>query len=95
MLVIQATLSGRGICLGWRGLIDKALNEGQLVPAFDRTVASGRAYHIERSEAGTKELALKMFENIQQAARQVRCAATDLEGRDPISEVNVDIAALD
>jgi len=73
MLVIQAALSGRGICLGWRGLIDEALNEGQLVPAFDRTVASGRAYHIERSEAGTKELALKMFESIQQAARQVRC----------------------
>ena len=69
MLVIQAALSGRGICLGWRGLIDEALNEGQLVPAFDRTVASGRAYHIERSEAGTKELALKMFEHIQQAAR--------------------------
>ena len=73
MLVIQAALSGRGICLGWRGLIDETLNEGQLVPAFDRTVASGRAYHIERSEAGTKELALKMFESIQQAARQVRC----------------------
>ena len=73
MLVIQAALSGRGICLGWRGLIDEAVNEGQLVPAFDRTVASGRAYHIERSEAGTKELALKMFESIQQAARQVRC----------------------
>lgn len=73
MLVIQAALCGRGICLGWRGLIDEALNEDQLVPAFDRTVASGRAYHIERSKAGTKELALKMFENIQQAARQVRC----------------------
>ena len=69
MLVIQAALSGRGICLGWRGLVDEALNEGQLVPALDMTIASGRAYHIECSKAGTKELALKMFEGIRLAAR--------------------------
>jgi LysR family glycine cleavage system transcriptional activator len=70
MLVIQAALSGRGICLGWRGLVDEALSEGQLVPALDMTIASGRAYHIECFKAGAKKLTMKMFESIRLAARE-------------------------
>lgn len=43
-LVLQGAVEGQGIALGWRGLVDGFLKDGQLVRACDREVSSDRAY---------------------------------------------------
>ena len=43
-LVLQATLAGRGLALGWHGLVDDLLDTGQLVSPVDATAGSHRWY---------------------------------------------------
>jgi DNA-binding transcriptional LysR family regulator len=44
-IVLQAALAGRGLALGWRGLVDDLVASGQLVAPTVRPVATRRAYH--------------------------------------------------
>lgn len=44
-IVLQAALAGRGLALGWRGLVDDLVASGQLVAPTGRPVATRRAYH--------------------------------------------------
>ena len=44
--LIQAVLSGRGIGLGWRQLIDPILKSGDLVQVGDRVATSAGAYYL-------------------------------------------------
>lgn len=44
-IVLQAALAGRGLALGWRGLVDDLVASGQLVAPTGRPVTTRRAYH--------------------------------------------------
>ncbi len=59
-LVIQAALAGQGVALGWRPLVDDLMERGQLVPALDRTVTTGKGYYLvhKRTGAGTRVVEL-------------------------------------
>jgi LysR family glycine cleavage system transcriptional activator len=45
-VVLQAAMNGEGIALGWITVTARALAEGRLVPASQRRVRTGRAYHL-------------------------------------------------
>lgn len=45
-LLLQAAVSGQGIALGWRHLVDDFIATGQLVRALDEELASGRGYFL-------------------------------------------------
>ncbi|MEO1121339.1 MAG: LysR family transcriptional regulator [Pseudomonadota bacterium] len=45
MVYLSSIQNGAGIGLGWRGLIERDLEENRLVIANDRVVATGRGYH--------------------------------------------------
>lgn len=45
-MVIQAALSGQGIALGWKNLIDSYLHAGSLVPAVNRTLHTNYKFYI-------------------------------------------------
>lgn len=45
-LVIQAALTGQGIALGWRHLVDDLLATGALVRPIETTLRSQRAYYL-------------------------------------------------
>lgn len=45
-LTIQAALSGLGVALVWRSLVEDDLHSGRLVWLFDRTIATRLAYHL-------------------------------------------------
>jgi putative choline sulfate-utilization transcription factor len=49
-LVIQAALLGQGIALGWLPLIRDMLHSGQLVPALEGSVETGRGYYLIMSD---------------------------------------------
>lgn len=49
ILVVQAALSGQGVALGWRPLVDDLLRTGQLVAALDHPVRTERGYHLVRA----------------------------------------------
>lgn len=68
MLVIQAALSGRGLCLGWKHLVDDLIVEGTLVRAFDGDIKSGRAYCIELLGHRPGDAAHRIFDEIVAAA---------------------------
>jgi DNA-binding transcriptional LysR family regulator len=44
--VIQASLNGQGIALGWRHLINSMLDEGRLMQITDHTMCTGSAFHV-------------------------------------------------
>lgn len=64
MLVIQAALSGRGLCLGWKHLVDDLIAEGTLVPAFNSEIKSRRAYCIELVGQRPGDAARRIFEEV-------------------------------
>lgn len=64
MLVIQAALSGRGLCLGWKHLVDDLIAEGTLVAACAGEIKSGRAYCIELVGPRPGEAARRIFDEI-------------------------------
>jgi len=45
-LTIQAALSGLGVALVWRSLVEDDLRSGRLVWLLDRTIATRMAYHL-------------------------------------------------
>jgi len=45
-VVLQGAMNGEGIALGWITVVARALGEGKLVPASERRVRTGRAYHL-------------------------------------------------
>jgi DNA-binding transcriptional LysR family regulator len=45
-LVIQATMEGEGIALGWRHLIERLVKAGLLVRVSDHSLLTGRAFHV-------------------------------------------------
>lgn len=47
-LLIQAALSGQGVALGWRGLVDRLLAEGSLIRPVDATLMTGRHFYLVR-----------------------------------------------
>lgn len=50
--MLQEALAGRGIALGWQGLVDAHLDSGQLVRLTDRAITSDQAFFIVyRSDA--------------------------------------------
>jgi DNA-binding transcriptional LysR family regulator len=59
-IVLQSALAGRGMALGWRGLVDDMLASGQLVAPVNRPVRSRRGYHavLAAPDAGNEVRAL-------------------------------------
>jgi DNA-binding transcriptional LysR family regulator len=53
-LLIQATLKGHEIGLGWRSLIDNYLDSGELIKPFDVSLKTDRGYYVLR-RANIKE----------------------------------------
>lgn len=53
-LLIQAALDGQGVALGRSPLVDRLLEQRQLVAPFPDTYATLRAYFVVRSMAGAK-----------------------------------------
>ena len=47
-LLIQATLKGQGIGLGWKTLVDEHINSGELVKPFDLSLKTNRGYYVLR-----------------------------------------------
>lgn len=45
-VVLQAAMNGEGIALGWVTAVSRALCEGKLVAASDRSIRTGRIYHL-------------------------------------------------
>lgn len=45
-LVLEAAIADQGVALGWVGLIDGAVERGQLVPACDITLKSDKGYWL-------------------------------------------------
>jgi len=61
ILVVQAAIAGQGLALGWRPLIDDALERGLLVPAPLPVVTSARGYHIVRPNRRVEPAAMAPF----------------------------------
>lgn len=47
-VVLQAAISGQGLAMGWRPLIDEELQSGALVQLFDAVHSEIRAYYLVR-----------------------------------------------
>lgn len=45
-LLLQATLAGEGVALGWRGLVDPLIEAGSLVPLLPALRRPGRGYFV-------------------------------------------------
>lgn len=45
-LVIQATMEGEGVALGWRHLIERLVTAGLLVRISDHSLVTGRGFHV-------------------------------------------------
>lgn len=45
--VIQSTIAGLGVCLGWQGLADKLVSDGTLVAAIPHQLDSNRGYFLK------------------------------------------------
>lgn len=45
-MVVDAALAGQGVALGWRGLIDRSLAGGALVPAGSTSLRSDKGYFL-------------------------------------------------
>ena len=45
-VVLQAAMNGEGIALGWVTAASRALHEGKLVVASERSIRTGRNYHL-------------------------------------------------
>lgn len=59
--LIQAAVGGQGVALGRSPLLDDLLAEGRLVAPFGSTMASPRAYHVLRSDAGGRKPEVQAF----------------------------------
>ena len=46
VLVIQAVLAGQGISLGWRHLVERLVDQGQLVEVGGHALRTGQAFHV-------------------------------------------------
>lgn len=44
--MLQEALAGRGVVLGWRGIVDPYLEKGQLVRLSTRSMTSGHAFYV-------------------------------------------------
>lgn len=44
--MLQEALAGRGVALGWRGIVDPYLETGQLVRLASRSLTSGHGFHV-------------------------------------------------
>jgi LysR family glycine cleavage system transcriptional activator len=44
--MLQEALAGRGVVLGWRGIVDPYLETGQLVRLSARSMTSGHAFYV-------------------------------------------------
>ncbi|HEY0274595.1 MAG TPA: LysR substrate-binding domain-containing protein [Paenirhodobacter sp.] len=51
-LVIDAAVAGQGIALGWRGLVDRLVQRGQLVATGPDLAVRDRGYYMVRGSAG-------------------------------------------
>ncbi|MFT3850162.1 MAG: LysR substrate-binding domain-containing protein [Propionivibrio sp.] len=60
-LVIQAAISGHGIALGWRPLVDELLDRGDLVAAFDRPLDTTRGCYLALHRPGRPSGVLSKF----------------------------------
>jgi len=49
-VVLQAAISGQGLVIGWRPLIDRELQEGTLVQLFAAVTSEVRAYYLVRGK---------------------------------------------
>jgi len=59
-MVIEAAMAGQGVALGWRGLVDRSLASGDLVPATPVSLRSDKGYFLmfrRGLDAGTLALA--------------------------------------
>jgi LysR family transcriptional regulator, glycine cleavage system transcriptional activator len=61
ILVIQAAISGQGIALGWRPLVDDLLASGQLVPALDASITTDHGYYLVQPRLGSRSPMVKRF----------------------------------
>jgi putative choline sulfate-utilization transcription factor len=59
--VLQAALSGQGVALGWRPLVDELLASGQLVAALDAPVETERGYFLVQPQRARLGAAQQKF----------------------------------
>ncbi|MFO1038098.1 MAG: LysR substrate-binding domain-containing protein [Geminicoccaceae bacterium] len=68
-LVLQAALAGQGIALGWAHLTDASIAAGQLCPALDLPLRTGKGFHIVwRSEPPLSGEAIRVREWLRSEA---------------------------
>jgi putative choline sulfate-utilization transcription factor len=60
-LVLQAALTGQGVALAWRPLVDELLKSGQLVVALDRPLCTERGYFLVQPATQRPGPALRRF----------------------------------
>lgn len=60
-LLIHAALSGQGVALGWRPLVDDLLSSGQLVTALDRPIETDRGYYLTYARRRSNSRVVKLF----------------------------------
>lgn len=67
--VLEAAIAGWGIALGWRGFIERYLDNGSLVALAERFVETGNTYYGVLTEKGRgNPLARKCLEFFEQSA---------------------------
>ncbi len=65
--LIQSTVDGKGIILGWRHLVLSKIVKGELIRVIDRPVATGRSYFLKLNPATREKPAVKEFMNFLEA----------------------------
>lgn len=63
-LVVQAATAGLGVALAWHSLVADELQAGRLIPLFDTTLPTDRAYHLvtlNHRQAFSKVLAFRQW----------------------------------
>jgi putative choline sulfate-utilization transcription factor len=60
-LVLQAAMTGQGVALAWRPLVDELLKGGQLVVACDRPLRTERGYFLVQPGAQRPSATLRRF----------------------------------
>ena len=82
-LLIHAALSGQGVALGWRPLVDDMLSSGQLVAAFDRPLRTDRGYYLTYARRRSNSRVVKLFRQwiVEELARSPASMCVDSNSR--------------
>ncbi|MBC6440455.1 MAG: LysR family transcriptional regulator [Rhodospirillales bacterium] len=66
--LLEAAAAGRGLALGWHGMIERHLEAGTLVPALDRAISTDRALYAVLTRNGRDREVARTCLNVLDAA---------------------------